>query len=213
MELNPEKKLCIYGAGGFGREVLCIAADIIKGKNIKLSDAACFMVADEYYSESNIMGVEVIRQSEFSPAKYEVVIAIGEPAKRKAAAEQLPADTNYITVIHPTAVISEWVEIGKGSVITAGCILTCNIKLGEHTHLNLHTTIGHDCNTGDFFTTAPGVKISGSCSFGAQVYIGTNASVKQGISICADTTVGMGAVVVKNINEAGVYIGSPAKKM
>lgn len=212
MPLTPEKKLCIYGAGGFGREVLCIAADLIKGKNIKLGDAACFMLADEYFSEDTIMGVDVIKQSDFDPGKYEVVIAIGEPAKRRAVAESLPAETRYTTIIHPSAVVSEWVKIGEGSIITAGTIVTCNIEIGKHAHLNLHTTIGHDCRIGDFFTTAPGAKISGSCIFGDEVYIGTNASVKQGVSICSNTTVGMGAVVVKNIEEPGVYIGSPAKK-
>ena len=39
-------------------------------------------------------------------------------------------------------------EIGAGSIITAGCIITTNIKIGKHSHLNLHTTIGHDCELG-----------------------------------------------------------------
>ena len=75
----------------------------------------------------------------------------------------------------------------------------------------MHTTVGHDCIIGDFFTTAPAVNISGSCKFGDNVYVGTNASVKNGITICDDVTIGMGGVVVKDILKPGTYIGNPAK--
>lgn len=91
--------------------------------------------------------------------------------------------------------------------------MTCNIKIGKHAHLNLHTTIGHDCIIGDYFTTAPATNISGNCEFGECVYFGTNSSVRQGIKICDNVTIGMGGIVVKNINEEGVYIGNPVKKL
>src|SRR5690606_21067889 len=119
----------------------------------------------------------------------------------------------YATLIHPSAIIMDDVEIAEGSIITAGCILTCNIRIGRHAHLNLHTTVGHDCRIGDYFTTAPGAHISGECEIGNCVYFGTNASVRQGIKITDETTIGMGGVVVKNIDDKGVYIGNPLKKL
>ena len=41
--------------------------------------------------------------------------------------------------------------------------------------------------------------ISGNCTFGEKIF-GTNSSVRQGVSICNDVTIGMGGVVVKNIS-------------
>ena len=211
--MNNNKKLCIAGPGGFGREVLCCLIDTIQDKKIKIEDIVCFMEIDEHYKESKIMGVDVIPQSKFDPLLYEVVIAIGEPSLRKKVVKSLPDNTTYTKIIHPTAVISEWVEIGDGSIVTAGTIITCNIKIGKHAHLNLHTTIGHDCEIGDFFTTAPGVNISGKCIFDECVYLGTNAAVRQDVKICSNVTVGMGGVVVKDIMESGIYIGNPLKKL
>lgn len=208
-----KKKICILGAGGFGREVLCCLADTIKGSNLKLEDIACFMVDDQYYKQSTIMGVSVIKRSDFVPENYDVVIAIGEPLIRKKIASELPPETTYATIVHPNAIVSDWVEIGKGSIVTAGNVITCNIKIGDHAHLNLNTTIGHDCLIGDFFTTAPGAHVSGNCTFADCVYLGTNSAVKNGITICNDVTIGMGAMVVKSINESGVYIGNPSKKL
>ncbi|HMQ49219.1 MAG TPA: NeuD/PglB/VioB family sugar acetyltransferase [Saprospiraceae bacterium] len=211
--MDFDKKICIAGAGGFAREVLCCLIDKLESFNKKIEDVACFMVPDDSFSETKILGVEVIPQSRFNPKYYNAVVAIGNPATRKRVVKSLPRETKYVTIIHPSAIISKWVEIGTGTIITAGTIITCNIKIGNHTHLNLNTTIGHDCFLGDFFTTAPAVNVSGNCKFGECVYLGTNASVKEGINVCNDVVIGMGSVVVKNIQEPGIYIGNPARKL
>jgi sugar O-acyltransferase (sialic acid O-acetyltransferase NeuD family) len=168
-----------------------------------------FFVDDKYYNnESNTLPL-----SSFDPTEYEVIVAIGDPRARYDMIQKLPKETKYFTFIHPSAILlGDDIIIGKGSIICAGCILTSNIIIGEHAHLNLQTTIGHDCRIGDFFTTAPGAKISGNCTIYDLVYIGTNASIKEKISIHSLVTIGLNAGVVKNIEEPGTYIGTPAKK-
>ena len=86
-------------------------------------------------------------------------------------------------------------------------------QMKKHAHLNLITTIGHDCSIGDYFTTAPGVQISGNEIIGDRVYFGTRSCVKEKIHICDDVTIGMNSGVVKKITESGTYIGTPAKKI
>ena len=54
--INNEKKICILGAGGFGREVLCCLIDGIETTNLKIDEIACFMVSDEHFKENEIMG-------------------------------------------------------------------------------------------------------------------------------------------------------------
>jgi sugar O-acyltransferase (sialic acid O-acetyltransferase NeuD family) len=212
----PKKKICIFGTGGFGREVLCCVIDVFKKRNFRteyINYVVCFMVSDDHYKENTIMGIEVIKQSLFNPLLYDVVIAIGEPLIRQNIVNSLPSNTTYATIIHPSVIMSKSVNIGEGSIITANTILTCNIKIGKHAHVNLNTTIGHDCNIGDYFTTAPATNVSGNVNIGDCVYLGTNSSIKQGISICNDVTIGMGGVVVNNIKEKGVYIGNPTIKL
>ena len=55
-------RICIFGTGGFGREVLCCIIDIIEKTNNRIEDIACFMVSDDHYKENTIMGIEVIKQ-------------------------------------------------------------------------------------------------------------------------------------------------------
>lgn len=212
--MNFDKKVLIVGASGFGREVLTCLIDCATHTQKKIEDIACFLETDEFYGHTkSVHGVPVITDAMFSPSDYQVLVAVGDPKTRKRIVQKLPPETNFATLIHPSAVISQFVEIGEGSIITAGSIITTDIKIGKHAHLNLLTTIGHDCMIGDFFTSAPSVNISGNCIFGECVYFGTNASVRQGINICDNVTIGMGGVVVKNIEEEGVYIGSPVKKL
>lgn len=190
----------IIGAGGFAREVKVAIGD----PSIK------FFVDDEYMNtESGVYGL-----SQFDPEKYQVVVAVGDPTDRENIVKRLPKNTKYFTFIDPSVIILDKnVQIGEGSIICAGSIITTNVKLGKHTHLNLLTTIGHDTQIGDYFTTAPGAKISGNCDIEDRVYFGTNSSVRQKVDICSDVTIGLNAGVVKNITESGVYVGVPAKKL
>jgi sugar O-acyltransferase (sialic acid O-acetyltransferase NeuD family) len=194
----------IIGAGGFGREIYW-SLDLMERVNCK------FFVDDEYYQQGN---EDILPISEFDPEEYEVIVAVADPKFRKSIVESLPIETKYFTHIHPSVQIhAPDVEIGEGSIICAGTIITTNVKIGKHAHLNLLTTIGHDCEIGDYFTTAPGAKVSGNCKIYDCVYVGTNASIKQKLSIESFTTIGSGAAVVKDIEEPGVYAGVPAKKI
>ncbi|MBC7447709.1 MAG: acetyltransferase [Hymenobacteraceae bacterium] len=212
---GPSKKFCIFGTGGFARETLCCFLDVehAAGRLAQARTRVCFMVSDDQYQHPRVMGVEVIRESAFDPAHYEVLVAVGEPAVRRRVVERLPAATSYATLVHPTVVCSEWVEIGAGSILTAGVVLTCDIQLGAHAQLNLHTSIGHDCRIGPYFTAAPGARISGDCHLGSGVYVGSNAALRQGIRVTDNVTIGMGSVVVKSIAKPGVYVGNPLRQL
>jgi sugar O-acyltransferase (sialic acid O-acetyltransferase NeuD family) len=200
--------VAIFGTGGFAREVACILHDLGRGDRI-----AAFHEPDDAYVPRELLGVPVRPQSAFDPKAHRAVVGIGNPSIREKVVRELPAETKYETLIHPTVTMSQWVEVGTGSIICAGCILTCQITVGKHCHLNLNTTVGHDCTFGDFCTVAPGTNVSGNCMFGHRVDVGTQASFRQHVRICDDAVIGMGAVVVKDIVEAGTYVGVPAKRV
>lgn len=211
-----DKQICIVGTGGFAREVYCCLEDVYAAKGLSMDGKVVFSDVDACAQEYVCMGdgkmIEVIKESKLNFGQFIFFIGVGDPKVREKIVNKYPSDVQYATIIHPSAVISEQVEIGEGSIITAGCIITCNIKIGHHAHLNLHTTIGHDCVIGDFFTTAPAANISGNCVFGNGVYFGTNSCARQGTTICDDVTIGMGGVVLNDITEPGVYVGVPVKK-
>lgn len=193
----------IIGAGGFGREVF----ELMYRNGIPKYDID-FFVQREYITSDMQYPLD-----ELDTSTHEVIVAIGEPIARKRIVESLPANTRYMTLISKDCVIPSSVHVGEGSIICEGCVLTVNINIGKHSHLNLLTTIGHDTVTDAYFTTAPGAKISGNNTIGECVYIGTNACTKEKITICDNVTVGLNAGVVSDIIYPGTYIGTPAKRI
>jgi len=208
-----EKKICIIGAGDFGRETLANIQDCYATTHYKIPEIVCFMDENKELSGKEIKNIPVISFDDFDKDKYKVVIAIGNSKSREDIVKKLPEDTEFTSVIHPTCVISEFVNIGVGAIVGPGVVITCDVNIGCHAHLNLKTTIGHDCKIGDFFTTAPASNISGECNIGDHVYFGTNSAIREGINISNEVTIGMGGVVVKDIQEKGVYVGNPVTKI
>jgi sugar O-acyltransferase (sialic acid O-acetyltransferase NeuD family) len=201
------KKLCIYGAGGFAKEVYWLAYQ-------------CGYTVDAFidlYEGGDYNGIPIKDESYFDSTSHLAVVAVGNPKVREKIVNQIincHGLNVFQTLIHPRAIITAPnVIIGQGSVICANCILTCDIKLGDFSQLNLATTIGHDVKTGSFFTTAPGVHISGKVNAGDRVYLGTNASTVEEVTIGDDVTIGAAACVSKDILHPGTYVGVPARKL
>jgi sugar O-acyltransferase (sialic acid O-acetyltransferase NeuD family) len=194
-------KRALIGAGGFAREI-----------KYHMGNPHMKMFVDDVYYKENSENIYPL--SKFDETQYEVIVAIANPLERFNMVDRLPKKTKYFTFIHKSVqILDKSINIGEGSIICAGCILTTNIKIGNHCHLNLQTTIGHDCIIGDYFTTAPGAKISGNCNIGSRVYVGTNSSIREKINICDNVIIGLNSGVVKPINERGIYIGTPSVKI
>jgi sugar O-acyltransferase (sialic acid O-acetyltransferase NeuD family) len=196
------KTICIFGSGGFAKEVYALALDC--GYHI-----SAFIDVKE---GDNVLGKPVKTIDYYDPEKHVGVLGIGSPKIREKIVKENP-HVEWISLVHPNAVISHLnIKIGKGAVICANSIITTDITIGDFTQLNLATTIGHDCVIGDYFTTAPGVHISGNCNIGDRVYFGTGSSIKEKLNVISDSVIGAGACVLKNIIESGIYVGIPAIK-
>lgn len=189
----------LIGAGGFSREIKA---------EVKLQfGAELKMFVDEQYWEEGLYKI-----SEFDSKTQTALIAVGNPADKKKLLSKLPKDTNFWNYISPRAYVNE-LKMGQGNFICAGTIITANVTIGSHVHLNLHTTVGHDAIIGDFVTTAPNVNISGNVTIKDGVYLGTASCVREKLTICENVILGMNASVVKDITESGTYVGIPAKKI
>jgi sugar O-acyltransferase (sialic acid O-acetyltransferase NeuD family) len=189
-------KKVLIGNGGHAREVMA-------QMGIKLDR----FVDNQYVND------ETFPISELDPEKHEVMIAVADSKDRFDIAQRLPKGIQFFTFVHPTSLIMDNVEIGEGSFIGAYSILTTNIKLGKHAILNRGNHIGHDCRIGDYFSAMPGAIVSGNVTIYSLVYMGSNSSIREKLSIHSLSTIGMNSAVVKNIEDGGVYVGVPSKKI
>jgi sugar O-acyltransferase (sialic acid O-acetyltransferase NeuD family) len=141
-------------------------------------------------------------------------LGIGSPAVRKSLDLKLSAwGREAWSVVHPGASVGKANRMGDGFVIAQGAIVTTNVDIGRHVHLNVNASVSHDSTIGSYTTISPGAVICGSCVLEEEVYIGANACVLQGITIGRGSIVGAGACVVSDVAPGQTVIGVPARPM
>lgn len=203
-------KIVIIGAGGFGREVHWLIEELNKNQN--RWDFLGY-IDDNIPVGTIINGYPIIGSVEWlNDKQLNVVCAIADPTTKKNVIAKLSFSKNlFPTLIHPNVTLSKFVEIGEGSIICLGSILTVNIKIGKFVIINVNSTIGHDSVIQDYSTVLPSASISGNVLVNERVSIGTGARILQGLSIGTNSVIGAGAVVTKNVPNNVVSIGIPAK--
>lgn len=143
-----------------------------------------------------------------------VIVAIGNNKVRQQKLQQLNnAGANIITLIHPSATVSRYTQIGIGSVVVAGAVINPDCVIGSGAIINTCSSVGHDCNLGDAVHICPGARLAGGTEVDDRAWIGVGSSVRQLIKVGADAVVGAGSVVVKNVHSDTVVVGNPAKPL
>ncbi|HVR33100.1 MAG TPA: acetyltransferase [Acidimicrobiia bacterium] len=207
--------VAVYGAGGFAREVAWLI------EACEEFDAVCFIDDDPATHGATMNGIRIMSldsaRATFPDAS--VVGAVGTPSIRERVVTKAEeAGMAAATIIHPRTELSRWVEVGEGTVICAGNILTTNIRLGRHVQINLDCTVGHDVIMDAFTTLAPGVHVSGWVHLGRRVYVGTGATFVNGtkenpLVVGDDAVIGAGACVTRSVASGSTVVGVPAKPL
>lgn len=208
------KDLYIIGAGGFGREVAWLIERINEKEltwNLKgfIDDNASLWGTKE--DEYEVLGgCEHLKQL----GEVYAVCAVGSARVRKMIIKKFKdSKVQFATLIDPSVIVSKRAEIGEGTIICAGTIVTVDVEIGNHVIINLDCTIGHDDVIEDYVTIYPSANVSGNVVVGEGSELGTGMQIIQGKNVAAGVVIGAGAVVVKNIDEVGTYVGSPANKI
>jgi sugar O-acyltransferase (sialic acid O-acetyltransferase NeuD family) len=213
------RDIAILGDAGFAREVFFLIDQINKLHNTW--DVTAFFI-QKFDGPRYIFGVPVLSEEEIPKYKnLYLVTGMGDPKIKKSVVNSIKEKYPYVkyaSLVHPNVCIGsgeiffhESVILRDGAIITAGNILTINIEVGSHVHLNLDCTVGHDTRIDDFATISPGVHISGRVHIGSGAFIGTGATIIEGITVGEGAVIGAGACVTKDIPAFKMAYGVPAK--
>lgn len=202
------KRLAILGASGHGK-VVADAAELSGWNEIVFFDDAWPDVKSN--SVWPVLGntADLLESvSEFSG----VAVAIGNNAIRLEKLNLLRNQGVVLpAIIHPNSVVSRYAKIGDGSVVCAGVIVNADTQVGVGAILNTGCSIDHDCVLAEAVHISPGARLAGGTKVDACAWVGIGAVVRQLITIGADSVVGAGAAVVKDVPPGVVVVGNPAK--
>jgi sugar O-acyltransferase (sialic acid O-acetyltransferase NeuD family) len=216
MERSDERRIAVYGAGGFGRE---IAAAMRASPGRSDVNVVCFVDDDENLRGKIVDDVPVLNMDTFCRRfpQVSMVCAIAEGfARQKAVKVARLAGVQFSSFVHESAMINASIKIGEGCVVSAGCILTANVKLGSFVIINLQSTLGHDVTVGDYSTIGPGVRVGGFVDISELTRIGMGALIVNGVPekpiiVGKGANIGMGACVLRSVLPGQTVFGVPAR--
>jgi sugar O-acyltransferase (sialic acid O-acetyltransferase NeuD family) len=208
----------IIGAGGFGREVIPVARQMLAA-NQESEEYELIFVIENLQTETLINEYRTISDEEFLSCKADKKyfnIAIADSKVRERIAEKMiAAGISPFSIIAQNSIVLDKNSIGEGAILCPFTTITSNARIGRFFHANIYSYVAHDCIIGDFVTFAPGVHCNGKINIEDHAYIGTGAVIKQGteekpVVIGKGSTVGMGAVVTKSVQPLITVVGNPA---
>lgn len=208
-------RIGIFGTSGMAREAGDIAWE--------LGYEPIYVARDQVELEAWSFPGEVILESDINRClDMSYVIGIGDNVIRQRIAQHYAKRLRFVSLIHPSASFGkgqrQLIETKRGVIVCAGVRFTNNIQVGDFCIFNLNATISHDTVIDECVYVAPGAHITGNVHVGTRSWIGTGVAINQGsgaIRLCigADTTIGSGAVVVKDCEPNAVYVGVPARRL
>lgn len=213
------KDIAIFGAGGFGREVACLIRIINESLDEPQWDLIGFFDDNESLKGTSneygyiLGGMEVLNAWN---KPLNIVIAVGNPkVVRKIADEINNPFVEFPNIIAPsvTWLDKDNVRIGKGNLFCSGCLVSCNVDIGDFNLFNGFIPIGHDTKIGNYNVIMPSCNISGGVTMGDCNFLGVKSAVLQYLKIGNNTRIGAGSVVMRNTKDGYLYIGIPAQKL
>lgn len=214
MKRAGKTKLIIFGAKGHAR---VIADAALRSGTF---DVLGFVERDDASAQTE--GMKILGHESELPAiitKHPGVsgfVGVGDNRIRRKIVEDIRGrypDLGFATVVHPSAVIAEGVQLGAGVFVAASVTLNCGTRIGDHAVVNTSASVDHDCAVGDFGFIAPGVVLAGAVKVGAGAFIGTGAVVIPNMDIGNDAIVGAGSVVIRRVAGGTTVAGNPARSI
>lgn len=191
------KIINIYGAGGHTKVIIEIAEALGYQIGTICDDSKIIKTILDYNVNTN------------PNEDGEWITAIGNNSIRKEIIEKEKRD--YLTLIHPKAIISKRTIVDVGTVIMAGVTINSSVKIGKHCIINTNASIDHDCIIEDYVHISPNTALAGNIQIGEGTHIGIGTSIIPNIKIGKWCTIGAGSVIIRDVPDGVTVVGNPGR--
>jgi len=205
-----KSKLYVLAGGGHGRVIL----DALLSLKVQVNG-----LVDSSLVGSRVFDIPVLGDDEWllkqNPSTTTLVNGLGITKNsiigRKTLFEQFQnKGFDFLSICHPSAVVSQFTTIERGAQIMAGVHVQCGVFVGCNSVLNTCSSIDHDCIIAEHSFIGPNSTLCGQVRIEKNVLVGAGAVILPGITVGEGAIVAAGAVVTKNVLPDTCVYGNPA---
>lgn len=215
------KKIAIYGAGGFGKEVACIIRKINEASDSPVWDIVGFYddgieAGTKVSLYGSVLGGLKELNEYGGDERLNIVFAIGSTnVLQKLTSSILNPLIEFPNIIHPDVFFADerTLKMGKGNVITRGCSFSCDVEVGDFNQFNSISALAHDVKVGCCNIFMPLVRVSGGVQIDNANFFGIGTIILQNIRIGSNTRVAASSMIIRKTQDGMLYMGNPAKKV
>lgn len=206
-----KETLAILAAGDLGKQIAHYAIEDGHYKKVVFFDD---VTQEKFINGFPVLGKQSDILKEYEEGSFdELIIALGYKhlSIKKNLYHQFAGRIPFGKVVHSTSWADPSAVIEEGCVIYPRCSIDAHVHIQANTILNISCTIAHDTIIGKHCFLSPRIAIAGFVNVSERCIIGINSTIIDNISIPEATQIGGGTVVIKNIDQAGLYVGNPAR--
>lgn len=169
-------------------------------------------IGEDYFGHTIIGSNEDLFQKDLSSMLF--AISVGDNDVRASLYNQIVAKGGkVVTLIHPTAVVSKYAQIGNGVCIHALSVVSADTIIGNDCVISHNDLVTHGVRMGHHCFLASNIVLGANTVMDDFSFIGSGSTIisnKVG-HLGAHSYVGAGAVVTKPVDGGYVVAGNPAK--
>lgn len=208
-----KRRIVVIGGGGHAKVLISV-----------LKKCSYHVVGyTDSHDRGNILGAKylgsdgILKEIAKRKSRPEAIIGIGK-VNSSVSRLKMQRDVRNLgfrvpVIYSPRAIVNEDVVLGEGTVIFDGAVVNSGTRIGDACIINTNSTVEHDCRIGDDVHVGPGAAVSGGVEIGQHCMIGVGACIRHGVTIASKVLIGAGATVTGNLEGAGTYVGTPARKV
>lgn len=120
-------------------------------------------------------------------------------------------ESRWATIVDSAANVSPMAVLSTGCYVGPGAVIEPLVRLGKNCAIYGNVYIAHHSELREYVLCANSVSIAGCVSIGSASFIGANSTIREYTKIGQNATIGMGSVVIQDVQNGRTVVGNPAR--